>query len=63
MPSKWVLAATAVDIGIVTVLALSGTLMEPLPWQLLLGIAVATAAFALILDQIKLLVMPLFRLQ
>ncbi len=38
MPSKWVFASSAVDIGIVTTLALSGTLMAPLPWRLLLAI-------------------------
>ena len=63
MPSKWVFAASAIDIGIVSVLALSGTLMEPLPWRLLLAISLATAAFALMLDQIKQLVTALFRLE
>ena len=63
MPSKWVLASSAVDIGIVAVLALSGTLMEPLPWRLLLAISLATAAFALILDQNKRLVTAVFRIE
>ncbi len=61
MPSKWVLASSTIDVGIVIVLALSGTLMEPLPWQLLVAVIVATAVFALILDQIKRLVMATFR--
>jgi H+-transporting ATPase len=55
-PSKWVLAACFTDITIVSVLALSGTLMEPLPWRVLLAVFVAATALALILDQIKLLV-------
>ncbi len=63
MPSKWVFALSAVDIGIVATLALSGTLMEPLPFQLLLTIFVAVVAFALILDQIKRLVMAVFRIE
>ena len=63
MPSKWVFISSAVDIGIVTALAFSGTLMEPLPWRLLLGIALATAVFALVLDQIKRLVMLMFRIE
>jgi len=63
MPSKWVLASSTVDLGIVIVLALSGTLMEPLPWQLLLAIFIATAAFALILDQIKRLAMAIFKVE
>ena len=62
-PSKWVFASSAVDIGIVAMLALSGTLMEPLPWQLLLAISLATAAFALTLDQIKRLVTAAFRIE
>ncbi len=62
-PSKWVFASSAVDIGIVAMLALSGTLMEPLPWWLLLAISIATAAFALILDQIKQLVTALFSVE
>jgi H+-transporting ATPase len=63
MPSKWVFISSTVDIGIVTALALTGTLMEPLPWRLLLGIALATAAFALILDQIKRLATLVFRIE
>jgi len=63
MPSKLVLAASATDIGIVTVLALSGTLMEPLPWRPLLVILVATAAFAMVLDQIKRLVIAIFKIE
>jgi H+-transporting ATPase len=53
MPSKWVFASSAVDIGIVAALALSGTLMEPLPWRLLLVIFGAVVAFTLVLDLIK----------
>jgi H+-transporting ATPase len=63
MPSKRVFASSAVDIGIVAVLALSGTLMEPLPWRLLLAVFGATAAFALILDQIKQPVTALFKVE
>jgi H+-transporting ATPase len=63
MPSKWVFASSAVDIGIVTALALSGTLMEPLPWRLLLAVSLATIAFALFLDQIKQPVTALFHVE
>jgi H+-transporting ATPase len=61
MPSKWVFASSAADIGIVTVLALSGTAMAPLPWRLLLLVFLAAAAFALVLDQIKQPVTALFK--
>jgi H+-transporting ATPase len=60
-PGNWVLASSAVDIAIVSVLALSGTLMEPLPWQVLAAVFAAAAGFALILDQIKLPVKAAFK--
>ena len=63
VPSKWVLASSAVDISIVVALALSGVFMEPLPWQFLLAVALATTAFALVLDQIKQPVMAHFKLE
>ena len=53
-PGTWVLASSAADVALVSGLALSGTLMAPLPWQVLAGVLAAAAAFALILDQIKL---------
>jgi H+-transporting ATPase len=55
-PGKWVLAASAMDIAIVSSLAVSGTLMAPLSWHVLAVALTAAAGFALILDQIKLLV-------
>jgi H+-transporting ATPase len=61
-PGNWVLAASAADIAIVSALALSGTLMEPLPWRVLATVFVAVAGFALILDQIKLPVRSAFKI-
>jgi H+-transporting ATPase len=63
MPGKWVFVSSAVDIGVVMTLAVSGMLMEPLPWRLLLIILTAVIAFALILDQIKQLVLVIFRVE
>jgi H+-transporting ATPase len=60
-PSNWVLASSAADIVIVSTLALSGTLMEPLPWRDIAALFIAAAAFALILDQIKRPVTALFK--
>ena len=62
-PSNWVLASSAADIAIVSALALSGTLMEPLPWRFLAAVFVAAAGFALILDQIKLPVTSVFKVE
>jgi H+-transporting ATPase len=53
-PGTWVLAASAADIAIVSVLALSGILMEPLPFRIVAAIFAAAIGFAFILDQIKL---------
>ena len=53
-PSGWVLAASASNVVIVSVLACSGILMEPLPWRVVAGLLAATGGFALLLDQIKL---------
>jgi H+-transporting ATPase len=53
MPSKWVLAASIVDIAIVSGLAASGTLMEPLPWNVIALVLLGSLFFAFILDQIK----------
>jgi H+-transporting ATPase len=62
-PSNWVLAASATDIAIVSLLALSGTLMEPLAWPVMAAVFTAAIGFALILDQIKLLVMAAFKVE
>jgi H+-transporting ATPase len=61
-PSGWVLASSAADIGIGSTLAVSGTLMRPLPAQVLLAVLVAAAGFALVLDQLKRPVLALFKL-
>ncbi len=60
-PGPWILAASAVDIGLVAALAGSGTLMAPLPWRLLAALFFAVIGLALILDQIKRPVMAGFR--
>jgi hypothetical protein len=51
------------DIVIVSTLALSGTLMEPLPWQVALALFVGAAGFTLILDQIKRPVTAVFKVE
>jgi len=61
-PSKWVVAASAADIFIVCVLASFGILMEPLPWRMLAALLAAAAGFGLVLDRIKLRLMPVFRI-
>jgi hypothetical protein len=48
-----VLAASATDIAVVSLLASSGILMQPLEWRVLAALLTAATSFALILDQIK----------
>jgi H+-transporting ATPase len=60
-PGAWIVAASAADVAIVTILALSGTLMEPVSWRLLAMVFVAAIGFALILDQVKQPVLTAFK--
>lgn len=62
-PGAWVLASSGADIGIASVLVLSGTLMAALPWQLVVAVLAAAAAFALLLDQIKLPILASLRIE
>jgi H+-transporting ATPase len=62
-PGNWVLASSFVDIAVVSTLALSGILMAPLAWRVIATVFAAAAAFALILDQIKLPVTSVFQVQ
>lgn len=61
-PGNWVFVSSAVDIAVVSTLILTGTLMAPLPWEYLAVLFGAAAAFALLLDRIKLLVTAVIRL-
>lgn len=61
-PGGWVVASSSADVAIVSTLALSGTLMAPLPWRLLALVLAAVVALALLLDQVKIAVLRAFRL-
>jgi H+-transporting ATPase len=62
-PGNWVLASSLVDIAFVSLLAMSGTLMEPLAWSVMVAVFAAAMGFGFVLDQIKLLVMPTFKVE
>jgi H+-transporting ATPase len=53
-PGAWVLASSAVDIGVAAVLSFAGILMAPLPWPFLVAILAAAALFSFVLDLVKL---------
>jgi H+-transporting ATPase len=61
-PGPWVLVASAADVTIVCALALSGTLMAPLPWTIVAALLAAAAAFAFALDRVKLRVLRLLQI-
>jgi H+-transporting ATPase len=60
-PGTWVLASSAADIAFVSALALSGILIAPLPWRIVVAIFAAAIGFAVILDQLKLPVTSAFK--
>ena len=62
-PSVWVFTASAVDLAIVSTLALSGTLMAPLGWHLLVAVAAAGIGFAVLLDQVKRPILAAFQVK
>jgi len=61
-PSGWVIGASVLDIAIVSSLALSGTLMAPLSWRLVLTVLASAVALALVLDRLKLWLLQAFKL-
>lgn len=58
----WLLLSSAIDIAIVSVLVLSGTLKDTLPWSLVGAVTTTVIWFALILDQLKIPVEAALRL-
>ena len=59
-PGRWMALASAGDVVIVSLFALLGWLMAPLPIGLVAGLIAAVIAFALVLDQAKRFVFPRF---
>jgi H+-transporting ATPase len=52
-PGRWLIASSVADITIISVLAVSGTLMKPLTIEILGGLLAAATAFAFVLDAVK----------
>ena len=59
-PGRWMALASTGDIIAVSLLAVAGWLMAPLPPVLILGLLAASVVFALVLDQAKRFVFPRF---
>ncbi|HDR9483014.1 TPA: HAD-IC family P-type ATPase [Burkholderia aenigmatica] len=62
LPSRWLLLSSVIDITIVSVLVLSGTLMAALPLSLVGAVTMTAIGFALLLDQLKIPVEAVLRL-
>lgn len=59
-PSGWLLASSAVTFAIAAILALGHVLMAPLPLGIAIAVLVATMAFGLAIDAVKLALFKLF---
>jgi H+-transporting ATPase len=57
-PSRWLVVSSCLDILIAAALALAGIAMAPLPLIAVVGTFVAAAAFAFVMDFVK---VPVFR--
>jgi H+-transporting ATPase len=53
LPGKWLIVSSAVDLSIVSLLAINGVLMAPLPIAILAGIFAAAIVLAFLLDAVK----------
>ena len=60
-PGKWLIASSCIDLGLVSVLALAGIVVAPLPAAVLGGIFAAAVIFALVLDSAKLTLFGRFK--
>ncbi len=62
-PSLWLGLSSAVDVGIAATLAITGLAMAPLPATLVGGVLVASVAFGVILDLVKIPVFAKLRIE
>jgi H+-transporting ATPase len=53
VPGKWLLAGSALEIGLFSTLATQGILMSPLPIAIVAGVVLCAALLALVLDLVK----------
>ena len=61
VPGRWVIASSVVDVTIITVLALRGLLMAPLPAGIVASLFAAACVFAFVLDVVKLALFKRFQ--
>lgn len=61
-PSRWLVLSSAADVSLIAAMAIGGVLMAPLPAAVVGGILAAAAAFALVLDTVKVAVFRRLRM-
>jgi H+-transporting ATPase len=62
-PSRWIIASSAADVAIITLLATQGILMTPLPFEIIAAVFVASIVLAFALDAVKSVICRRLRMQ
>jgi H+-transporting ATPase len=52
-PGRWLVASSVLDLSLISLLAINGILMRPLPIAIVAGLFAASVAFAFVLDAVK----------
>jgi H+-transporting ATPase len=61
-PGKWLIISSAVDLTLISLLAVNGVLMRPLAIAIVAGLLVAAAIFSLLLDLVKVALFHRFKI-
>jgi H+-transporting ATPase len=62
LPGRWLIVSSVIDLSIVSLLALNGILMKPLPIVILAGVFAAAIVLALVLDTVKIVLFRRLRI-
>jgi H+-transporting ATPase len=62
MPGKWLIVSSAVDLTLISVLAVNGFLMKPLSIAVVAGLFAAAIIFSLLLDSVKVVLFRRFKI-
>ena len=61
-PGKWLIISSAVDLTLISLLAINGVLMRPLAIAIVAGLLAAAVIFAFLLDFVKVILFNRFRI-
>ena len=62
-PSRWLLGSSIADLGVVALMATTGTLMAPVSPMLIAGLLACVAAYLFVLDQLKVPIFQSFKIR